>query len=127
MTNAVPTIYKGLAGVVVDTTAISRSSRDQLADLPRYAVQDLAANCTFEQVAYLLWNGELPLGRQLELFCQRERASRRADRSLPLLVAKMPDNCHTMDVVAHRDQLPRRGRPEEADSSRRPTARRLFA
>ncbi|MGW0041614.1 bifunctional 2-methylcitrate synthase/citrate synthase [Rhodococcus sp. NPDC003348] len=97
---AVPTIYKGLAGVVVDTTAISKVVPETNSLTYRgYAVQDLAAHCSFEQVAYLLWNGELPTDAQLELFTQRERANRRADRSLLALVAKMPDNCHPMDVV----------------------------
>lgn len=97
---AVPTIYKGLAGVVVDTTAISKVVPETNSLTYRgYAVQDLAAHCSFEQVAYLLWNGELPTDAQLALFCQRERANRRADRSLLALVAKMPENCHPMDVV----------------------------
>lgn len=97
---AVPTIYKGLAGVVVDTTAISKVVPETNSLTYRgYAVQDLAAHCSFEEVAYLLWRGELPDHRQLERFCQQERASRRADRSLLSLVAKMPDNCHPMDIV----------------------------
>ncbi|MFB7878752.1 bifunctional 2-methylcitrate synthase/citrate synthase [Nocardia sp. NPDC056064] len=97
---AVPTIYKGLAGVVVDTTAISKVVPETNSLTYRgYAVQDLAAHCSFEEVAYLLWNGELPDHRELERFCQQERASRRADRSLLSLVAKMPDNCHPMDIV----------------------------
>ncbi|MFC9786654.1 bifunctional 2-methylcitrate synthase/citrate synthase [Rhodococcus sp. NPDC127528] len=94
------TIFKGLAGVVVDTTAISKVVPETNSLTYRgYPVQDLAARCTFEQVAYLLWNGELPTDAQLEMFTQRERANRRADRSLLSLVAKMPDNCHPMDVV----------------------------
>ncbi|MFE3544279.1 bifunctional 2-methylcitrate synthase/citrate synthase [Nocardia sp. NPDC059177] len=97
---AVPTIYKGLAGVVVDTTAISKVVPETNSLTYRgYAVQDLAAHCSFEEVAYLLWRGELPGHVELERFCQRERASRRADRSLLSLVAKMPDNCHPMDIV----------------------------
>ncbi|OZD01383.1 2-methylcitrate synthase [Rhodococcus sp. 06-235-1A] len=100
MTEAIPTIYKGLAGVVVDTTAISKVVPETNSLTYRgYAVQDLAAHCTFEQVAYLLWHSELPSVQQLELFVQRERAQRRADRSLLSLVTKMPDNCHPMDVV----------------------------
>lgn len=98
--SAIPTIFKGLAGVIVDTTAISKVVPETNSLTYRgYAVQDLAANCSFEQVAYLLWNGELPTVGQLELFCQRERAARRADRSMLALVAKLPENCHPMDVV----------------------------
>ncbi|MEV0247127.1 bifunctional 2-methylcitrate synthase/citrate synthase [Nocardia sp. NPDC050712] len=97
---AIPTIYKGLAGVVVDTTAISKVVPETNSLTYRgYAVQDLAANCGFEQVAYLLWYGQLPSDSQLALFQQRERAARRADRSLLALIAKMPENCHPMDVV----------------------------
>ena len=97
---AIPTIYKGLAGIVVDTTSISKVVPETNSLTYRgYAVQDLAAHCSFEQVAYLLWYGELPTDTELERFQQQERASRRADRSLLSLVAKMPDTCHPMDVV----------------------------
>ncbi|OBB55170.1 bifunctional 2-methylcitrate synthase/citrate synthase [Nocardia sp. 852002-51244_SCH5132740] len=98
--SATPAINKGLAGVVVDTTAISKVVPETNSLTYRgYAVQDLAAHCTFEQVAYLLWYGELPNDAQLERFCQQERAARRADRSLLSLVTKLPDTCHPMDVV----------------------------
>ncbi|QKT10249.1 bifunctional 2-methylcitrate synthase/citrate synthase [Rhodococcus sp. W8901] len=118
MTNAVPTICEGLAGVVVDTTAISKVVPETNSLTYRgYAVQDLAANCSFEQVAYLLWNGELPSDAQLELFCQRERAARRADRSLLSLVAKMPDNCHPMDVVRTAISFLGAEDPQEWDNS----------
>ena len=76
-----PTVHKGLAGVVVDTTSISKVVPDTNSLTYRgYPVQDLAAHCNFEQVAYLLWHGELPTDDQLALFSQRERASRRLDR-----------------------------------------------
>ena len=95
-----PRIFKGLAGVVVDTTAISKVVPETNSLTYRgYAVQDLAAHCSFEQVAYLLWHGELPTEQQLALFSQRERASRRLDRSMLSLLAKLPDSCHPMDVV----------------------------
>ncbi|MGB9225917.1 bifunctional 2-methylcitrate synthase/citrate synthase [Mycobacterium sp.] len=95
-----PRIYKGLAGVVVDTTSISKVVPETNSLTYRgYAVQDLAAHCSFEQVAYLLWHGELPNDQQLALFTQRERASRRMNRSELSLLAKLPDNCHPMDVV----------------------------
>ncbi|MFF0488422.1 bifunctional 2-methylcitrate synthase/citrate synthase [Nocardia sp. NPDC004068] len=93
-------IHKGLTGVVVDTTAVSKVVPETNSLTYRgYPVQDLAAHCTFEQVAYLLWYGELPTDAELERFCQRERAARRADRSLLSLIAKLPDTCHPMDVV----------------------------
>ena len=43
-----PTIYKGLAGVVVDTTAISKVVPETNSLTYRgYAVQDLAEHCSF--------------------------------------------------------------------------------
>ncbi|AYE97345.1 2-methylcitrate synthase [Mycobacterium paragordonae] len=95
-----PRIFKGLAGVVADTTAISKVVPETNSLTYRgYPVQDLAARCSFEEVAYLLWHGELPNDGQLALFTQRERAHRRLDRSLLSLIAKQPDTCHPMDVV----------------------------
>jgi citrate synthase len=97
---AKPEIKKGLAGVVVDTTAISKVVPETNSLTYRgYPVQDLAAHCSFEEVAFLLWRGELPTDRELALFTQRERANRRVDRSMLSLLAKLPDNCHPMDVV----------------------------
>ncbi|QBS45736.1 bifunctional 2-methylcitrate synthase/citrate synthase [Nocardia sp. CS682] len=93
-------IKKGLAGVVVDTTTISKVVPETNSLTYRgYAVQDLAAHCSFEEVAFLLWYGELPDAAQLALLCQRERAQRRVDRSILSLIEKMPTSCHPMDVV----------------------------
>ncbi|WP_328413275.1 bifunctional 2-methylcitrate synthase/citrate synthase [Nocardia sp. NBC_00403] len=93
-------IKKGLAGVVVDTTTISKVVPETNSLTYRgYAVQDLARHCGFEEVAYLLWYGELPDAAQLQLLSQRERAQRRVDRSILSLIEKMPESCHPMDVV----------------------------
>ncbi len=46
---------------MVDYTAVSKVNPDTNSLLYRgYPVQELAARCSFEEVAYLLWNGELP-------------------------------------------------------------------
>ncbi len=56
-----PSIHKGFAGVVVDTTEVSMVNPDTNSLTYRgYPVQDLAGKCRFEEVAYLLWHGELP-------------------------------------------------------------------
>lgn len=113
-----PRIYKGLAGVVVDTTAISKVVPETNSLTYRgYAVQDLAANCRFEQVAYLLWHGELPDDQQLALFCQRERAARGMNRSQLLLLSKLPETCHPMDVVRTFISSMGAEDPDEDDSS----------
>ena len=61
-------IRKGLAGVVVDTTAISKVNPETNSLLYRgYPVQELAATQPFEAVAHLLWHGELPDDAHWEL------------------------------------------------------------
>lgn len=113
-----PRIYKGLAGVVVDTTAISKVVPETNSLTYRgYAVQDLAANCSFEQVAYLLWHGELPDEQQLALFSQRERAARQLNRSQLSLLTKLPETCHPMDVVRTFISSLGAEDPDEDDSS----------
>src|SRR6187455_475921 len=72
-----PVIYKGLAGVPVDYTAISKVNPETNSLLYRgYPVQELAALCSYEEVAWLLWYGELPTREQLDEFTALERASR---------------------------------------------------
>ena len=76
-------IHKGLDGVIVDETAISQVRPETNSLTYRgYAVQDLSAHCRFEEVAYLLWNGELPTKKQLVgLRARRAEAARdRANR-----------------------------------------------
>ena len=58
MTATLPEIHRGLAGVVVDTTAISTVIQETNSLTYRgYPVQQLAAERSFEEVAYLLWHG----------------------------------------------------------------------
>ncbi len=64
-----------------------------------YPVEDLAAQCRVEEVAYLLWHGELPTDAELAVFMRRERASRRVYHSALSLLTKLPENCHPMDVL----------------------------
>ena len=52
---------KGLEGVVVDDTKISKVMPEINALVYRgFPVQALAEKCAFEEVAYLLWHGDLP-------------------------------------------------------------------
>ncbi|GAA3739155.1 bifunctional 2-methylcitrate synthase/citrate synthase [Leifsonia bigeumensis] len=93
-------IRKGLAGVVVDTTAISKVNPETNSLLYRgYPVQELAANCQFEEVAYLLWNGELPTPVQLEEFQKLERSMRALDPRTKRVIDELPLTAHPMDVV----------------------------
>ena len=59
-------IKKGLLGIVVDETTISHVVPELSALTYRgYTVQELCDKCDFEEVAYLVLNGELPNKNQL--------------------------------------------------------------
>ena len=59
-------IKKGLLGIVVDETEVSKVMPEINSLTYRgYAAQDLCAKCKFEEVAYLILNGELPNKKQL--------------------------------------------------------------
>jgi len=95
-----PQIHKGLAGVVADSTAVSKVNPDSNSLLYRgYPVQELAAQKSFEEVAYLLWNGELPDDEQLAAFEARERSLRRLDHSVRRVIDEIPTSADPMDVV----------------------------
>lgn len=92
-------IKKGLAGVVVDYTAISKVNPETNSLLYRgYPVQDLAAQKSFEEVALLLWTGELPSESELTEFTAYERANRNLDERVKAAIDLMPTDCHPMDV-----------------------------
>jgi citrate synthase len=60
-------VDKGLEGIVACTTAISSIQGSTL--LYRgYPIEDLSAAASFEEVAYLLWHGELPKAEELSAF-----------------------------------------------------------
>ncbi|MYX40582.1 bifunctional 2-methylcitrate synthase/citrate synthase, partial [Streptomyces sp. SID89] len=100
MTTTASGIHRGLAGVVVDTTEISTVIQETNSLTYRgYPVQDLAARRSFEEVAYLLWHGELPDPAQLRAFRAQERALRPLDRTTAELLARLPETCHPMDVL----------------------------
>ncbi|WP_270257491.1 bifunctional 2-methylcitrate synthase/citrate synthase [Kocuria marina] len=92
-------IHKGLAGVVADTTAVSKVNAETNSLLYRgYPVQELAQNCSAEQVALLLWNGELPSEGQLTAFQELERSHRALTPELKRVIDELPTTCHPMDV-----------------------------
>src|SRR5580704_4655103 len=93
-------IFKGLDGVVVDTTAISMVNEGTNSLIYRgYPVQELAASCSFEEVAYLIWHGELPDAQQLNKLTSTERSLRSIDDDLLYLLNQLPLTCHPMDVL----------------------------
>ena len=93
-------IKKGLAGVVVDYTAISKVNPETNSLLYRgYPVQELAASKSFEEVAYLLWHGELPTAAQLAEFRRVEVSQRALDATVKAAIDLLPLTAHPMDVT----------------------------
>jgi 2-methylcitrate synthase len=92
-------VRKGLAGVVADYTAISKVNPESNSLLYRgYPVQELAAAKSFEEVALLLWTGELPSEEELTVFEAFERANRALDANVKAAIDLLPLDCHPMDV-----------------------------
>ncbi len=93
-------VKKGLLGIVVDETTVSQVMPDINSLTYRgYAVQDLCEKCNFEEVAYLVLNGELPNKKQLKNFIKEERLNRKLSKEILSDIRKMPKKAHPMDVV----------------------------
>lgn len=124
-------IKKGLAGVVVDVTAISKVNPETNSLLYRgYPVQELAARLSFEEVALLLWHGELPTPEQLAEFVALERAGRALDPRVHAAIDLLSPDCHPMDVGRTAVSVIGANDPQAEDSSPEAElakAKRLFA
>ena len=93
-------IKKGLLGIVVDETTISQVMPEINSLTYRgYKVQDLCKKCTFEEVAYLVLNGELPKAKELKKFIKDERNNRKLSKQIINSIKNMPKKAHPMDVV----------------------------
>ena len=91
---------KGLEGVVFDTTSVSHVKPEEKSLFYRgYPVHELATECEFEEVAYLLLYGELPNATQLAEFQKTERASRDISPQLAEVIARFPHDGHPMDAI----------------------------
>jgi len=93
-------IKKGLLGIIVDETEVSKVMPEINSLTYRgYAAQDLCAKCKFEEVAYLILNGELPNKKQLKDFEKQERKERKLSKTLLDDIKKFPKKAHPMDVA----------------------------
>ena len=93
-------IKKGLLGIVVDETEVSKVMPEINSLTYRgYAAQDLCAKCKFEEVAYLILNRELPNKKQLKQFEKQERKERKLSKTMLEDIKRFPRNAHPMDVA----------------------------
>jgi len=124
-------IKKGLMGVTVDETSISKVMPEINSLTYRgYAAQDLCANCKFEEVAYLILNGDLPNTKELKKFEKEEKNERKLSKSLINIIKQMPKKSHPMDVARTAVSVMGLEDKETADNSAKANLRkamRIFA
>src|SRR3954454_9269705 len=96
-TKAIPeSANKGLENIIACTSEIS-TIHDVTLLYRGYTIEDLAANCGFEEVVYLLWNGELPNKSQLEKFKSELATNMKLPAEMtPILEAIAKTNSHSM-------------------------------
>lgn len=97
----VPEFSPGLEGVVGAETAISEvdGANGRLIYRGGYLIEDLAPVVTFEEVAYLLWKGELPNKTQLAALCKQMSAVRRLKDSARSTLKSEDPETDPMDTL----------------------------
>lgn len=89
----------GLAGVVAGKSAICTVGQGSGLNYYGYSIEDLSANCTFEEVAYLLQYGKLPKKDELESFTKEVASYRDLPKELRSILRNIPKGTHPMDVM----------------------------
>jgi 2-methylcitrate synthase len=89
-----------LSGVPAGNTAlcsVGKSGNDL--HYRGYDIADLAANCEFEEVAYLLIYGDLPTQTQLDAYKTRLKSLRGLPDEVKAVLEQIPATAHPMDVM----------------------------
>jgi 2-methylcitrate synthase len=90
----------GLRGQVAGQTALSTVGKEGAGLTYRgYDVRELAEHAQFEEVAYLLFKGELPTREQLDDYVGRLRTLRDLPQALKEVLERIPPQTHPMDVM----------------------------
>ena len=90
----------GLAGIVAGDTSISTVGKEGVGLTYRgYAIEELAAHATFEEVAFLLLYGHLPKREELDGYRKRLAALRGLPGGLKVVLEQLPATTHPMDVL----------------------------
>src|SRR3954465_11190320 len=98
-TETKPPYSPGLAGVVAGETEICWVDPNAGLMKRGYDIHELAQKANFEEVAYLLLNGELPSAEQLAAFSKALAAERALPESVLEMLRLMPKNTHPMDML----------------------------
>jgi 2-methylcitrate synthase len=124
---ATPAPNSGLEDVVVSTSELCFIDGDRGRLLYRgYDIHDLVAHASFEETAYLLWNGRLPRRPELERFKKELLAARRLSPKVMALLKSLPRKADPMDVVRTGVSAMGVYDPETADASREANLRKAL-
>src|SRR5207248_9714280 len=91
----------GLEGVVAAKTAVSEvdGANGRLIYRGGYLIEDVAPVASFEEIAYLLWNGELPNEKELDSLHQQMADGRNLNKSATGALMAMDAAIDPMDVL----------------------------
>lgn len=91
---------KGLAGVVVADTRKSKvDGENGRLYYGGYNIFDLAANASFEEVSFLLWNDRLPTQSELDAFTKQVNGEMAVDATIINMMKTFSKDAHPMAVV----------------------------
>jgi citrate synthase len=120
-----------LSAVHADATAVSVINPElDVPSLRGYSVEELCRWRSFEEVAYLLWHGELPTHDEILTQNRAERTQRAIGPAIAAAIADQPFTAHPMDMLRTAVTLLGASDPAEHDVSPgaiRARALRLFA
>lgn len=118
----------GLRGQIAGQTALCTVGKTGAGLTYRgYDVRDLAADCDFEEVAYLLFYGELPDAQQLADYKARLKSLRDLPQALKDVLERIPSSAHPMDVMRTGSSVLGNLEPELSFDQQRDVAERLVA
>jgi 2-methylcitrate synthase len=123
-----PSSSGGLRGQSAGSTAICTVGKEGVGLTYRgYSIEDLAQNATFEEVAYLLLEGELPNRQQLDDFKKRLKGLRSLPPALKEVLECIPKDTHPMDVLRTGTSMLGVLEPERDFTQQNAIAERLLA
>jgi len=118
----------GLAGTVAGQTAISEVSASHHALCYRgYRIEDLAAKAEFDEVAYLLMQGELPNRSQLSFWQAERLKNQQISPQMRQWLQQFPKQGHPMDVLRSACSLYGMLHPEHGIGHGLDCGKKLFA
>lgn len=108
----------GMAGMVVADSNISFvDGNNGILEYRGYDIRVLAERSTFEETAYLLWNGRLPTAQELDAMKRQARACRFMPPEIIAALRNMPKNADPMAVMRSAVSLLAHYDPEAEDNT----------